>query len=451
MKSPKAARALAESLSQKSGSSPIAYRGAVPFGSRDVHAFELDNGLRVLLLVDDQAPVVTYNTWFRVGSRHEVAGKTGLAHLFEHLMFNETKRLAAGEFDKKLEACGAETNAATWLDWTYYYESVPSDALGTVIRLEAERMGELVLRHDLVESEKEVVANERRFRVDDDVDGLASERLWATAFEKHAYHAPTIGWMQDIEAFNVKDCEAFYRTYYAPNNATVVIVGSFSPRSVLKKIRAYYGHLPAATIPPEDIQPEPPQTSPRRLELTLPAATDKLLVGYHGPALGDADHVPMTVLCEILFGGRASRMHKAFYIDNEIASDVRGWVSTFRDPGLFELGYTARGGIEAERLEQLQDEVLAAVTRELVSDDELSRAKSRLELHEIEAIESNQGKAEQIGFYDTVLGDATEVFRRIEATRRVRPEDIRRVARRYLRDDAKTVVLVRPRSMERAA
>lgn len=325
------------------------YEGAIPFGGETLHRWRLGNGLAVIVLVDASAPVVAYYTWFNVGSRHERPGKTGLAHLFEHLMFGETEKLKAGVFDRKLEESGAETNAATWADWTYYHELLPADRVRLAVRLEAERMQHLVLREPQVASEKEVVANERRYRVDDDVEGVANELLYKTAFTIHPYHWPTIGWMEDIKGFTPEDCVAFYRTYYAPNNATVVVVGDVRERALLLSIRDEYGVIPSQSIPAEDVAPEPPQIDERRLELRKPTASEKLLVAFKGPALGDADHATMCVLSEVLFGGRASRLYRTLVVEKELAIDVRGWVSTFRDPGLFECWATARGAHSTRR------------------------------------------------------------------------------------------------------
>jgi zinc protease len=344
------------------------YEGSVPFGDLaegglgaslpQLQRFRLGNGLRVLLLVDKSAPVVSYSTWFSVGSRHERPGKTGLAHLFEHLMFNETEGLKAGEFDRKLEESGAESNAATWLDWTYYYESLPKDRFALAVKLESERMARLVLREPQVVSEKEVVANERRMRVDDDVEGAANEILYKTAFTCHPYHWPTIGWMKDIEAFTPEDCVAFYETFYAPNNATVVIVGDVREADVLERIRDAYGAIEAGALPEEDTRPEPPQLEAREVTMRKPTASEKVLVGYRGPALGDADHVALSVLNEVLFGGRAARVYRELVTKQELCTEVRGWVSTFRDPGLYEMYFTARPGVTGET-------VLGAVGSEL--------------------------------------------------------------------------------------
>lgn len=424
----------------------ISYEGMHCFGAEPIHRWRLGNGLTILVLVDDTAPVVAYHTWFNVGSRHERPGKTGLAHLFEHLMFGETENLGAGVFDRKLEENGAETNAATWVDWTCYHDLLPADRIKLAVKLEAERMSRLVLREAQVASEREVVANERRYRVDDDVEGTANELLYQTAFERHPYRWPTIGWMADIQGFTPDDCAGFYRTYYAPNNAAIVVVGDVRERDLLLSIRDAYGGIQPQPIPVEDIEPEPQQAQERRVELRKPAAGERLLLAFKGPALGDADHAPLTVLSEVLFGGRASRLYRSLVIDRELATDVRGWVSTFRDPGLFECWITARGDHKAPEILPFLDEAFGRVRLEAIGADDLVRAKSRLELGALQQLETATGKAEQIGFFETVLGDPGYAFRRVEAFRRTTVGDLRRVARRYLTDTSRTVLRVIPQS-----
>src|SRR5580700_3209861 len=435
-----------ESASTKAAS--WAFDGAYRFGggpsAPSVLRYTLGNGLTLLFLEDASAPVVSYFTWYAVGSRHEKPGKTGLAHLFEHLMFNETEKLKAGEFDRLLEENGAESNAATWVDWTYYYESLPADRFSLAVDLESQRMSRLVLREPQVTSEKEVVANERRYRVDDDVEGAANELLYKTAFARHPYGWPTIGWMEDIQGFTPEDCAAFYRTYYAPNNATVVVSGQLRERDLLLAIREAYASIPAQPIPPEDIVPEPPQREPRELEVPKPTATQKLLLAFKGPALGDADHATMTVLTEVLFGGRASRLYRTLVVDRELATDLRGWVSTFRDPGLFECWATARSTHTTRDMQKVIEQGLAQARTEVVSEQELDRAKARLELGALQQLETIPGKAEQIGFFETVLGEPAHAFDRVEAFRRVTAGDLRRVARRYLVDSERTVLHVMP-------
>ncbi len=429
----------------------LAHEANHAFGDAQIERYRLANGLTLLLLHDASAPVVSYSTWYRVGSRHEKPGKTGLAHFFEHLMFNETEHLEAGEFDRKLEESGAESNAATWFDWTYYYEALPKQSLGLAVKLESDRMAHLVLRKPQVESEREVVSNERRFRVDDDVEGAANEELYKLAFTKHPYHWPTIGWMKDIEGYTPADCKAFYKTYYAPNNATVIVVGDFAKADVLAKVKRAYTPLAAAKIPTEETRREPMQKKERRLVLKKPTPTEKMLIGYRGPALGDADHVPLSLLSEILFAGRASRLYKKLVTELELVSDLRGWVSTFRDPGLFEMYFTMREGHTAAEVSSVLEVELARVRDELVSETELDRAKARQELATLQGLETASGKAEQIGFYETVLGDPAGVMRRLDALRSVTAEQIRASAKSALLRDSRTVVVVLPNAASKAS
>jgi zinc protease len=425
---------------------------SVPFGaSLIIDRYRMSNGLAVLLCEDKSAPVVSVHTWFRVGSRHEQEGKTGLAHLFEHLMFNEIEGRGAGFFDRKLEEAGAESNASTWLDWTQYNIAIPKEQLGLVLGLEAERMSKLVLREPQVTSEKEVVANERRYRVDDDVEGAVSELLWATAFTRHAYKWPTIGWMKDIEGFTTADCEAFYRAFYAPNNAALIISGDFKVADVLSRVSNNYGVLPPSTLPVENAQPEPPQTSERRVEVKKQTTTEKLVIGYHAPALGDFDHPAISLLSEVLFGGRASRLHQRLVRELELASEVRAFVGPFHDPGLFEIYLAAREGHSAEELLVVLDQELQKVIDAPVTPEEMARASARFELGLLGGLETADGKASTIGFYEAVLGRPAAAFERLDATRRLTQSDLLRAARRYLDPQRRSLIFVRPEAAKAGA
>ncbi|MDX2051619.1 MAG: pitrilysin family protein [Polyangiaceae bacterium] len=421
----------------------------LPFGKAlTVDRYQLANGLNLLLVEDHEAPVVAYHTWFSVGSRHEQVGKTGLSHLFEHLMFNESENLPAGEFDRKMEEAGAEVNASTWLDWTQYSTALPKSQLLTAIPLEAERMARLVLKPPQLDSEKEVVANERRYRVEDDVDGAINELLWATAFTEHAYRWPTIGWMKDIENFTVEDCLGFYRTYYAPNNATVVVAGDVNPKEVLAAISQHYGSMPRSSVPLEDVRPEPPQTEERRLVIEKPTQTEKLVIGYKSPAFGDFDYPALSLLGEVLAGGRASRLYRRLVRELELASEVRISVGPFRDPSLLEIYASAREGHTAEELLTVIEEELARVKEEPVAQEEMDRALARNELALLASLETADGKASTLGFYETVLGQPAAAFDRLTLEQRVAQSDLRRVARRYFVDTQRTVLFVRAKEEE---
>ena len=415
-----------------------------PFGDESLLRARLSNGLTVLVLEDHTAPIVAVHSWFNVGSRCEKAGKTGISHLFEHLMFGATKNSRAGAFDRRLEAVGAETNAATWCDWTVYHETVPADAVRLALRLEADRMANLILHAPEVASEKEVVANERRLRVEDDLEGWASEKLWALAYEQHPYGIPTLGSMEDILAFTPEDCAAFYSTYYAPNACTLVVVGALDPAKAVGLVLESHGHLAPSTLPAEDLEPEPPQRAPRRLEARKPTATERLNIAFHGPALGDADHAAMSLLVEVLTGGRGSRLHQALVRGRELATDISASCGSFRDPGLVELSATARPGVSAAVLERALDDELARVCTELVDAEALAGAVTRLELGLAQSLETANGKAELIGFFESVLGEPGAPFQRLRQWQRTTLSDIRRAARRYFRPDGKNSVVLLP-------
>ncbi|MBW2509046.1 MAG: insulinase family protein [Deltaproteobacteria bacterium] len=405
--------------------------------------FRLGNGLTLLTLVDRSAPTVSYHTWFRVGSRHERPGKTGLAHLFEHLMFNATRTRPLGQFDRLLEGAGAEANAATWTDWTYYYENAPRGALPLLVELEADRMSNLVLRAPQVVSEKEVVANERKLRVEDDIEGKALELLYATAFRRHPYGWPTIGWMKDIRGFTVRDCRQFYRTHYAPANATVVVAGDFDEGRVLALVQEHYGGLPKIGAVVPVAQPkEPSQRAERITQLRAPTPSEKILLGYQAPAFCHPDTPALVVVNELLFGGRSSRMHRALCVDEELAFAVRGSIAPFVDPGLFEMWiFVHEGKRRQAALERLEGEI-EQLASAAPMQPELDKAINQLELSFLHSMETAGGKAEQIGFYETVAGDGSAMFDRLDAYREVTPDDVERVVKKYLRPSRRTRVEV---------
>ncbi len=415
-----------------------------------VERYRLDNGLQVLLQPDTSAPVLCFETWFAVGSRHEKLGKTGLAHLLEHLMFNETSHHPHGEYDRLLEAAGAENNAATYLDWTYYMVNAPSEALPLVIELESDRMQHLVLREDHVARERDVVANERRQTVDDDVDGKLNELLYTNSFSRHAYRFPTIGTMADIQGLTTDDCRRFYETYYAPNNATLVVVGDVDTEAVIGLIEEAYGHMAHVDIPEESPCAEPLRERPTEVSATLPSATAKLAVAYPSPAMSSADHVVLELVNEVMFGGRASRAHRKLVHDMECAQDVYAYVGPFRDPSLYEMHVTARQGVGSQQLLAGIDEVLDSLQRCPITAADLRRARSRLELDALQGMDSVTGRAEQIGFCEVVLGDPGALFDRLGAYAAVTPERAMTVAQKYLRTERRTVVQIEPAAAEAA-
>jgi zinc protease len=428
----------------RSARAKLSFIAEVPFGSLAMRRYRLGNGLTIVVLADPSTPLISYHTWFRVGSRHEQKGKTGLAHLFEHLMFNQTRSLAHGEFDRRIEAAGGETNASTWTDWTQYHTELPASELPVIVELEAERMKALVLREPQLRSEKEVVINERQFRVDDDVEGAVSERMYALAFRKHTYGHPTIGWRKDIEGFTTEDCRTFYRTYYAPNNATLVVVGRLDEEQLLGLVQKRYGGIAPALIPAPPKVVEPAQKSERKLVLRRPTPTEKLALGYRAPAFGDADYPALLLLNELLFVGASARMFQLLVRKQQLATDVSASIAPFVDPGLYDIWVSLRPGCHAKQAARALDREFARLRKERVSTKDLERVKSRAELGFLLGLETAAGRAEQIGFYETVLGDAALLFDRLKRFREVNAEDVRRVARRVLDPRQRTRIEVLP-------
>jgi zinc protease len=424
--------------------------GEHPFSTRGdpsrltVRHHRLDNGLDLLLCRDPGAPVLAYQTWFRVGSRHEREGITGIAHLFEHLMFNQTETHPPGEFDRLIESVGGDTNAATWVDWTYYRDNAPATALPLLVELESDRMARLTLGDKQVESEREVVANERRYRVEDDVDGFLNEELYRLAFTQHPYHWPTIGWMRDIQAISIDDCRAFYRTYYAPNNATVVLVGDFDEASALGLIARAYGPIPRQPVPDEAIAPEPEQTEERRAEYTRPILTDRLRMGYKAPPLGHPDYLRLEVLNEILVGGLSSVLHRRLIADGEIASSVSAAPAPFRDSGLYEIAVSLLRDQRAEAAEAAIAEEIARLADRPPAPQVVETARTRLLTRLVRELRTNGGKAEALGHHQTTLGDFRHLFTLAESYRAVSAVEVSEVARRVLDPRRRTVLVARP-------
>lgn len=415
-------------------------------GRAQVERFRLGNGLRIIVWEDHTAPVFAYQTWFRVGSRHEERGKTGIAHLFEHMMFKATANHPDGDFDTIMESRGAQTNAATWVDWTYYREKLPSGNLELVVELEADRMEHLILDHAQLESEREVVKNERLMRVDNDPDGRMYETLYQVAYTAHSYGWPTIGWMEDICALTLEDCRAFYERYYAPNNATVVIVGDVETESALALVQRYYGHLPAAEIPAEDVAVEPTQTEERRRTLTLPLSAPRVMWAYHALAATDPAFAALEVLGEVLGGGESSLLYRELVTDLELCTEVSAWSSAWAQPGLFEIGLTLHPDRSAAEAERELERLLAVVCEAPVSQRELDKAINGIEAGLLRGAADTGSRARRLGNAEAISGDYRDYWRHHEALRRVTAEDVLAVARAVLRPDGRTAVVGLPSS-----
>ncbi len=415
-------------------------------GSLTVSKWRLGNGLEVILAPDPGATSISYMTWFKVGSRNEnePAGETGLAHLFEHLMFTQTKgATVAGELDQKLEEVGGNINAMTYYDFTAYIDNLPPGELALAARLEADRMVNLDLRDEQVANERDVVAEERLSAVEDSVDGALDEILWSQAFRAHPYRWPVIGWMKDIKAVTPAKAVAFYRTFYAPNNAVIVVAGKLDDQaSALETIARYYGPLPASrTLPRDAARPDRAPATEVRASIVRPVPADRMVIGYPAPALGHRDRAAYDLLDEVLMGGPSSRLHRLLVIEKEIASSVSGDVAATRDPGLYALWVQMKKGHRAPQAEAFMDAEIARLVREPVTASELGAAKNRLETELWRSLESSSGKAEQLGQFEVSGGGFHRLLERAAEYATVTPADVQRVARDYLGPGARSIVV----------
>jgi len=414
--------------------------GAFP-GGLTVHHYELGNGLDVLVLPDDAAPVVAWQTWYGVGSSDEVAGKTGLAHLFEHLMFKATEDYGPSDFDSRLSALGARgINAWTWLDETVYTQQVPSSALAELAELERSRMTRLKVNAEQFDAEREVVINERRLRVDNDPDGKLNELLYEAAFDASPYGWPTIGWQADLDALTVEDAQAFYERWYAPDNATVVLAGDVDPKDALRLIAEVFGTLEASGAAGAALPEEPEQTAPRRVEVDLEVSGDRLQVGFKIPGGGHADAAALKVLQVALTEGRSSPVVRALE-DTGLAASVGSFLEGMQEPGLMEITATAREGVGAEQLEAALFSELRRLKDEGLIAADLERGRSQLKASMLRELENGAGKASFLGWYAITHGDWRGGPELLAAVDAVTLADLERALKTYLTSERSTVAV----------
>jgi len=409
-----------------------------------VRAHTLGNGLRIRLLADRSAPTVSYYTFFQVGSRNERLGLTGISHLFEHMMFNGAAKYGPKEFDRVLESRGGHSNAYTSNDVTAYYEDFASDALETVVDLESDRMRSLRITPDALEQEREVVKEERRLRTENSIFGLMEEQLEALVFQAHPYRWPVIGWMEDIERITREDCEAYFRTYYAPNNAAIYAVGDLDPDATLALLERAYGDIPAGPHPAPVPQGEPPQRGERRAVVRYPAQAPALLAGWRGPAARSPDSAALDILQCCLAVGESSRLRRRMVQDEELAVSVSiswGWRI---DPGVFFAFAELSPGVPPARAEAVLAEEIDRIATRGVSLTEVVRARALLRSSVLHELATHHGVAHALGQAEALLGDWREAARALEHYAVVGPKDVRRVAAEYLASSRRSVVVLEP-------
>ena len=422
-------------------------------GSEAIASKTLANGLKIIVWPDHDIPNANYYTFYKVGSRNEYPGITGLAHYFEHMMFNGTSKRAPGAFDREMEAAGGSNNASTSNDLTIYTDWFPRGALETIFDLEGDRMANLAFDPKVVESERGVVYSERRSSVDNDNFGTLLEQMQATAFTAHPYQFPTIGWPSDIEHWKLDDLKKFFKTYYAPNNAVLVIAGDVDAAQVFALADKYLAPLQKQPEPTPITTVEPEQLGERRLVVERSDAQSSIVAyAFHsGMGAGDKRFPTLELLTTILSQGQSSRLHQRLVEQEQAAVDAGAFAEAGFDPGLLWVYAMLPPGGDMARVESLLDDELAKIARDGVSADELAKARNLKASAFWRGMATINGKARALGTYEVFNGDYRKLFDAPSAYDAVSAADVQALAKRILRIQNRTTGLLKPVAAKEAA
>jgi zinc protease len=404
----------------------------------------LPNGLKVILLENHKAPLVTFQVWYRVGSRNEAWGKTGLSHMLEHMMFKGTEKIGPEDFSRIIQENGGNDNAFTSYDYTAYFENLSVDRVQVAIDLEADRMQNLLLREEDFRTERMVVMEERRMRTEDNPQAVLVEQIMATAFQIQPYHWPVIGWMEDITRFSLEDLKSYYKNYYNPFNAFLVVVGDFKKQELLPKIEKAFGSYLKGVVPNQDRDKDPSQIGERRIFVKKEAQLPFLVMGYHVPNLREQDGYALEVIATLLSGGKSSRLYQSLVREKRLVLSAEADHSLIsRDPSLFTLSADLLPGKEVAEVEKAFNQEIERLQKEVVGKQELEKAKNQIEASFIFGQDSLFYQAMLLARHEIVL-----TWRAIDdylpSVRKVTPEDIQRVAKKYLIPDNRTVGILIP-------
>ena len=420
------------------------------------HEYMLANGLKIVVKEDHRSPVVISQIWYKAGSIDELNGTTGVAHVLEHMMFKGTKNISSGEFSKKIAAVGGRDNAFTSRDYTGYFQQLHKSKLALAMKLEADRMRNLILTEEEFAKEIKVVMEERRLRTDDQPHALVYEKMMSVAYQSHPYRRPIIGWMNDLENMTVGDAQEWYDRWYAPNNAVLVLVGDVDPKEVYSLAQKYYGEIesrPIASLAVRKPQTEVTQAGIKRLQIKAPAQMPYLVMGYHAPVLHDAnaDWEPyaLQMLVGVLDGNGSARLNKELVRNQQIASSINAdYDSTGRGPGMFFLSGTPSEGRSAAELESALRIEIERLIDAGVTEKELRRVRAQVVSGHVFQLDSMFYQAMQIGQLESVglsYRDLDTIIKKLQA---VTAEQVREVAIKYLIDDSLTVAVLDPQPLE---
>lgn len=412
----------------------------------DLKRHRFDNGLVLLVQEDHSAPVISFQVWYNVGSINERPGITGISHLFEHMMFKGSRDVEPEEHSRIIRVHGGTDNAFTNEDATAYFENLPSSELALAAELEADRMANLRLTHDTLASEREVVKEERRLRVDNSLYGTMGEAIYETAFTVHPYRWPVTGWMSNLDAITLEDCKEYYRTHYAPNNATIILVGDVDTQDAISTVGKYFGGIPPAKRPEVTIPTEPLQIKERRKDVRVDTQSPWLAVAYHIPEGSHSDIPVLELIGNILTDGHSSRLYRKIIQQDQATMDVFTSVATNKDPGLFIITVRSiKQGHTPDEMLSVIDEELERLRAEEVEGHELEKVRNQMETDMVFNLQTNFVRGLQIGFSLTKTGDPLGFLKDLERYRSTTADDIRRVAEKYFVTGNRSVVKLLPK------
>ncbi|MBS1790703.1 MAG: insulinase family protein [Acidobacteria bacterium] len=426
----------------------VALTAGVQAQQVQIKTHTLKNGMKIIVEEDHSIPNVALYIFYRIGSRNERPGTTGLSHFFEHMMFNGAKKYGLKQFDRTMEAAGGSNNAYTSNDLTVYQDWFPRSALDLIFDLEADRIRDLSFDPKVVESERGVVASERRSSVDNSNFGILSEQLYAAAYTAHPYQWPVVGWMVDIENWKMEDLKRHFEMGYSPSNATMVVSGDITMEEIQKLAEKYIEPIPAHAPPAKVTTQEPEQLGERRVTVRKFAQLPILMMGYHVPAVSDPDYYPLQVLQTILFSGQSSRMYQRLVDKDQLALFVSGGTRPTFDPALFTVNSQPKAGVEPERVEKAIYEEFDKIKTSAVTDRELEKAKNILLANFYRQMKTISGKANTLGSYEVFFGDYRKLFTAADDYRKVTKADVQRVAQKYFTEKNRTVATLIPEKME---
>ena len=423
---------------------------AVGAGTSDTHEFKLSNGLKLIVREDHRAPTVAHMAWYRAGSMDEVNGRTGVAHVLEHMMFKGTDKVKSGEFSRLVAAVGGRDNAFTSRDYTAYFQQVEKSKLNEVIKLEADRMSNLNFDDAEFLKEIQVVMEERRLRTEDNPTSLLFESLMATAYMSSPYRHPIVGWMNDLENMKAADARDWYRSWYKPNNATVVIVGDVDPKAVLRVVEKYYGAAAAKELPERKPQVEPPQKGIKRVQVKAPADNARLAMAWKVPKLqpgklDDPEPYALELLSAVLDGYDNARLNRQLVKQERVVNDVGvGYDMISRGPELFLISANMAKGKTVEQAESSIRKALKEVADQGILESELKRIKVRTLANQIYKRDSIFGQAMEIGSTEMAGFSWREIDLMLEKMQAITPSQVQAVAKKYLVDEGLTIGVLDP-------